>query len=65
MDSYIIFFALVGISMTLLGLNMMATIITMRAPGLTWSRLPIFVLGRVRDLRPDGARRADAGRDAR
>jgi cytochrome c oxidase subunit I len=45
MDSYICFFALVGISMCLLGLNMMATIITMRAPGLTWSRLPIFVWG--------------------
>ncbi len=43
MDSYICFFALVGVSMALLGLNMMATIITMRAPGLTWSRLPIFV----------------------
>jgi cytochrome c oxidase subunit 1 len=43
MDSYICFFALVGVSMTLLGLNMIATIITMRAPGLTWSRLPIFV----------------------
>ncbi len=43
MDSYICFFALVGISMVLLGLNMIATIITMRAPGLTWSRLPIFV----------------------
>ncbi len=43
MDSYICFFALVGISMALLGLNMMATIITMRAPGMTWSRLPIFV----------------------
>jgi cytochrome c oxidase subunit 1 len=43
MDSYICFFALVGISMALLGLNMIATIITMRAPGLTWSRLPIFV----------------------
>jgi cytochrome c oxidase subunit 1 len=43
MDSYIVFFALVGLSMTLLGLNMIATIITMRAPGLTWSRLPIFV----------------------
>ena len=43
MDSYIMFFALVGISMALLGLNMMATIVTMRAPGLTWSRLPIFV----------------------
>ncbi len=43
MDSYIMFFALVGISMTLLGMNMIATIMTMRAPGLTWSRLPIFV----------------------
>ncbi len=43
MDSYIMFFALVGISMTLLGVNMIATIMTMRAPGLTWSRLPIFV----------------------
>jgi cytochrome c oxidase subunit 1 len=43
MDSYIIFFALVGVSMALLGLNMIATIVTMRAPGLTWSRLPIFV----------------------
>jgi cytochrome c oxidase subunit I len=43
MDSYIAFFALVGLSMTLLGLNMMATIISLRAPGLTWSRLPIFV----------------------
>jgi cytochrome c oxidase subunit 1 len=43
MDSYICFFALVGISMCLLGLNMIATIITMRGPGLTWSRLPIFV----------------------
>jgi cytochrome c oxidase subunit 1 len=43
MDSYICFFALVGISMCLLGLNMMVTIITMRAPGMTWSRLPIFV----------------------
>jgi cytochrome c oxidase subunit 1 len=42
MDSYLVFFALVGISMCLLGLNMLATIVTMRAPGLTWSRLPIF-----------------------
>jgi cytochrome c oxidase subunit I len=47
MDSYLVFFALVGISMCLLGLNMLATIITMRAPGLTWSRLPIFCWGVV------------------
>jgi cytochrome c oxidase subunit 1 len=43
MDCYIIFFALVGISMCLLGVNMLVTIVTMRAPGLTWTRLPIFV----------------------
>ena len=40
MDNYLLFFALVGISMTLLGLNMIATVLTMRAPGLTWTRLP-------------------------
>jgi cytochrome c oxidase subunit 1 len=45
MDCYILFFALVGISITLLGLNMIATIVTMRAPGMTWTRLPIFVWG--------------------
>jgi cytochrome c oxidase subunit I len=45
MDSYIVFFALVGISMSLLGLNMLATVITMRAPGMSWGRLPIFVWG--------------------
>ncbi len=45
MDSYIIFFILVGASMTLLGLNLIATIVTMRAPGLTWGRLPIFCWG--------------------
>jgi cytochrome c oxidase subunit 1 len=44
-DSYIFFFALVGISMTLLGVNMIATIVGMRAPGLTWGRLPIFCWG--------------------
>ncbi len=42
-DAYLGFFALVGISMCLLGFNLLATIITMRAPGMTWSRLPIFV----------------------
>ncbi|HEX8975900.1 MAG TPA: cbb3-type cytochrome c oxidase subunit I [Solirubrobacteraceae bacterium] len=42
-DAYIGFFALVGLSMCLLGFNLLATIITMRAPGMTWTRLPIFV----------------------
>ena len=45
MDAYLVFFALVGVSMCLLGLNMLATVVTMRAPGMTWSRLPIFVWG--------------------
>ena len=45
MECYYLFFALVGVSMTLLGLNMIVTIVTMRAPGLTWTRLPIFVWG--------------------
>ena len=44
-DAYIFFFALVGISMTLLGLNMIATIVTMRMPGITWSKLPLFCWG--------------------
>jgi cytochrome c oxidase subunit I len=42
-DAYIAFFAVVGLSMCLLGFNLLVTIITMRAPGMTWSRLPIFV----------------------
>jgi cytochrome c oxidase subunit I len=42
-DAYIGFFALVGVSMCLLGFNLLATIITMRSPGMTWTRLPIFV----------------------
>ena len=45
MDAYIFAFILVGITLTLIGLNLLATILTMRAPGLTWSRLPIFVWG--------------------
>jgi cytochrome c oxidase subunit 1 len=44
-DGYIFFFATVGASMTLLGFNLVVTIATMRAPGLSWGRLPIFVWG--------------------
>jgi cytochrome c oxidase subunit 1 len=47
MDAYIFAFILIGISLTLLGMNLLATVLTMRAPGLTWSRLPIFVWGIV------------------
>jgi cytochrome c oxidase subunit 1 len=47
MDAYIFAFILIGTSLTLLGLNLLTTVVTMRAPGLTWSRLPIFVWGIV------------------
>jgi cytochrome c oxidase subunit I len=43
MDAYIFAFILIAISLTLVGINLLTTILTMRAPGLTWSRLPIFV----------------------
>jgi cytochrome c oxidase subunit I len=43
MDAYVFAFILIAISLTLIGINMLATILTMRAPGLTWTRLPIFV----------------------
>jgi cytochrome c oxidase subunit 1 len=42
MDAYLVAFALIGVAMTLVGLNMLATTFTMRAPGMTWTRLPIF-----------------------
>src|SRR2546421_7726655 len=45
MDAYIFSFMLIGISLTLTGINLLTTILTMRAPGLTWTRLPIFVWG--------------------
>src|SRR5207253_10295543 len=42
-DAYVMAFLLIAVSLTLVGLNLMATILTMRAPGMTWTRLPIFV----------------------
>jgi cytochrome c oxidase subunit 1 len=45
MDAYVVAFALIGLSMVIVGINMLATIVTMRAPGLHWSRLPIFCWG--------------------
>src|SRR3989449_7952132 len=45
MDAYIFAFALIGLSLMLNGLNLLTTILTQRAPGMTWSRLPIFVWG--------------------
>jgi cytochrome c oxidase subunit 1 len=43
MDGYLFAFALVGIGMILNALNMLVTVFNHRAPGMTWSRLPIFV----------------------
>jgi cytochrome c oxidase subunit I len=43
MDSYLMGFALIGLSIGLSGLNMIATIMTKRAPGMPLSRMPIFV----------------------
>ena len=42
MDCYLVSFALIAVSLMLVGLNMLATVLTMRAPGMTWGRLPIF-----------------------
>jgi cytochrome c oxidase subunit I len=43
MDAYLVAFSLMGISMILAGVNLLVTIICYRAPGMRWSRLPIFV----------------------
>jgi cytochrome c oxidase subunit 1 len=43
MDTYAIAFGLMGISMILAGFNIIVTYINYRAPGMRWSRLPMFV----------------------
>jgi cytochrome c oxidase subunit 1 len=45
MDSYVVGFTLIGLALVVSGINMLATIIALRAPGMTWTRLPIFVWG--------------------
>jgi cytochrome c oxidase subunit 1 len=42
-DSYAIAFGLMGISIILAGFNIIITVICYRAPGMRWSRLPMFV----------------------
>jgi cytochrome c oxidase subunit I len=42
-DSYAMAFGLMGLSMILAGFNIIVTVICYRAPGMRWSRLPIFV----------------------
>jgi cytochrome c oxidase subunit I len=45
MDAYLVAFTLIGLSMVLVGINLITTIVNMRAPGMTWTRLPIFCWG--------------------
>ncbi|MEA2783805.1 MAG: cytochrome c oxidase subunit [Rhodospirillaceae bacterium] len=45
MDSYYVAFALVAVALMLVGIDLFVTIVAMRAPGLTWGRLPLFVWG--------------------
>jgi cytochrome c oxidase subunit 1 len=42
-DSYAMAFGLMGISVILAGFNIIVTVICYRAPGMRWSRLPMFV----------------------
>src|SRR5215510_7177769 len=42
-DAYYFAFGLMGISMIMAGFNMIVTIINYRAPGMRWSRLPLFI----------------------
>jgi cytochrome c oxidase subunit I len=43
MDAYLVAFALMAISMVVGGFNIVVTIINYRAPGMNWTRLPLFV----------------------
>ena len=43
MDSYAVAFGLMGFSIIMAGFNIVVTIICYRAPGMRWSRLPMFV----------------------
>jgi len=43
MISYLFGFAVIGVGMMAAGFNILVTIVHYRAPGMTWSRIPIFV----------------------
>src|SRR5438876_3670612 len=45
MDSYIVGFALIAVALVTSAINMLATIIGLPAPGMTWTRLPILGWG--------------------
>ena len=42
MDGALVGFAFIGIAACIAGINLLTTIFVMRAPGMTWSRMPIF-----------------------
>jgi cytochrome c oxidase subunit 1 len=42
-DAYFTAFGLMGLSVILAGFNIIVTVITHRAPGMRWSRIPMFV----------------------
>jgi cytochrome c oxidase subunit I len=42
-DAYEVAFGMMGLSLILLGFNIIVTVICYRAPGMRWSRIPIFV----------------------
>ncbi|WP_300610851.1 cbb3-type cytochrome c oxidase subunit I [Trebonia sp.] len=46
-DSYAIAFGLMGVSVILAGFNIIVTAICYRAPGMRWSRVPVFVWSMV------------------
>jgi cytochrome c oxidase subunit 1 len=45
MVSYLFGFAIIGVGMITAGFNLAITVINYRAPGMTWSRVPVFVWG--------------------
>src|SRR5215472_2026830 len=44
-DAYFFAFGLMGLSIILAGFNILVTVICYRAPGMRWSRIPMFVWG--------------------
>ena len=44
-DAYYFAFGLMGVSIILAGFNILVTVICYRAPGMHWSRIPMFVWG--------------------
>jgi cytochrome c oxidase subunit I len=47
MDAYCMTIIVFGLSLAVGGMNMFVTVLKMRAPGLTWTRLPVFVWSTV------------------